>query len=67
MYANQSAWPILIPIQSQMQVCLPPPPVRFSLSTTSAHVQHQQQQQQQQIMNVDLPSEAVSEINSYGE
>lgn len=40
-YANQSACPILIPIQSQMQVCLPPPPVRFSLSATAAHVQQQ--------------------------
>ena len=59
-YANQSACPILIPIQSQMQVCLPPPPVRFSLSTTSAHVQ---QQQQQQMMNVDLPSKLTDMAN----
>jgi len=56
-YANQSACPILIPIQSQMQVCLPPPPVRFSLSTTSAHVQ-------QQIMNVDLPSDAAANLTA---
>ena len=60
-YANQSACPILIPIQSQMQVCLPPPPVRFSLSTTSAHVQ---QQQQQQMMNVDLPSDAAAKLTA---
>jgi serine/threonine-protein kinase ATR len=59
-YANQSACPILIPSQSQMQVCLPPPPVRFSLSTTSAHVQ----QQQQQIMHVDLPSEAAAKLTA---
>jgi hypothetical protein len=59
-YANQSACPILIPIQSQMQVCLPPPPVRFSLSTTSAHVQ----QQQQQMMNVDLPSDAAAKLTA---
>jgi serine/threonine-protein kinase ATR len=60
-YATQSACPILIPIQSQMQVCLPPPPVRFSLSTTSAHVQ---QQQQQQIMNVDLPADAAAKLTA---
>ncbi|CAF4345925.1 unnamed protein product, partial [Rotaria sp. Silwood2] len=59
-YANQSACPILIPIQSQMQVCLPPPPVRFSLSTTLAHVQ----QQQQQINNVDLPSETTVKLTA---
>jgi serine/threonine-protein kinase ATR len=56
-YATQSACPILIPIQSQMQVCLPPPPVRFSLSTTSAHVQ-------QQMMNVDLPSDAAAKLTA---
>lgn len=60
-YANQSACPILIPIQSQMQVCLPPPPVRFSLSTASAHVQ-----QQQQMMNVDLPSDAAAKLTTMG-
>ncbi|CAF1368457.1 unnamed protein product [Rotaria sordida] len=52
--------PILIPIQSQMQVCLPPPPVRFSLSTTSAHVQ----QQHQQIINGDLPSETSVKLTA---
>ncbi|CAF3813461.1 unnamed protein product [Adineta steineri] len=62
-YANESSCPILIPIQSQMQVCLPPPPVRFSLSTTSAHVQRQQQLQQQ-AMNVDLPSEATAKLTA---
>ena len=53
-YANQSACPILIPIQSQMQVCLPPPPVRFSLSATSSHVQQQ----------LDLPSDAVAKLTA---
>ena len=56
-YANQSSCPILIPIQSQMQVCFPPPPVRFSLST---HLQ----QQHQQAMNVDLPSDAAAKLTS---
>ena len=55
-YANQSACPILIPIQSQMQVCLPPPPVRFSLSTTSAPVQ------QPPANNVDLTSDAAAKL-----
>ena len=59
-YANQSACPILIPIQSQMQVCLPPPPVRFSLSTTSTHVQ----QQQAQMNNADLSSDAAAKLAS---
>jgi serine/threonine-protein kinase ATR len=64
-YANQSACPILIPIQSQMQVCLPPPPVRFSLSMTSSHVHHHHhQQQQQQTMTVDLPSDAAAKLTA---
>ena len=53
--------PILIPIQSQMQVCLPPPPVRFSVSTTSAHVHYQQQQQ---IMNAGLATETATKLIS---
>ncbi|CAF3491063.1 unnamed protein product [Rotaria socialis] len=55
-YANQSACPILIPIQSQMQVCLPPPPVRFSLSTTSAHLQQQ--------TNNDLPTGSTVKLSA---
>lgn len=35
--ANQSPCPILIPIQSQMQIYLPSQSIRFSLSTTTAH------------------------------
>jgi len=58
-YANQSACPILIPIQSQMQVCLPPPPVRFSLSATSTHVQ-----QQPPTINIDLPMDAAAKLTA---